>query len=160
MPRSRLSLASLLVAGCLIAGCSSVPRASDAERGAAIARAAARVVGTPYHFGGADAQGFDCSGLIAYAYEHEGLEVPRTAEEQRRAAHPVSFDDLLPGDVVFFRTKFHFNRHHADHVGIYSGDGRFIHAPRSGVAVSYANLNEGYYKKHFVSAGRFGETRR
>ena len=151
--RLRPVLAFMLVAVCLIAGCSSVPRAP--EHGAQIARAAAQVVGTPYHFGGADAQGFDCSGLVVYAYERGGVEVPRTAEEQRHAARPVSFDDLLPGDVVFFRTRFHFNRHHADHVGIYAGHGRFIHAPGSGSKVAYANLMDGYYRKHFVSGGRF-----
>jgi murein DD-endopeptidase len=151
----------LLLVACVAAGCSTVPRVPDRdnERGAGIALAAAELVGAPYHFGGADVQGFDCSGLVVYVHGRAGLEVPRTAEEQRRAAHPVSLDDALPGDVVFFRTRFHLNGHHVDHVGIYAGKGRFIHAPRSGATVSYASLSEGYYQKHFVSAGRFwGET--
>ncbi len=143
------------------AGCSSVPRVPDGGEngGAGIALAAAQLVGTPYHFGGADTQGFDCSGLVVYAHERAGLEVPRTAEEQRHAAHPVPLDAVLPGDVVFFRTRFHFNGHHIDHVGIYAGKGRFIHAPRSGATVSYASLDEGYYRKHLVSAGRFWGSR-
>jgi murein DD-endopeptidase len=136
-----------------IASCSTTPRVPD-QRGTAIALAAAQLVGTPYQFGGADLEGFDCSGLVTYVHQRAGLEVPRSANEQRRAAHPVPLDDVLPGDVVFFRTGFHIRRR-VDHVGIYTGDGRFIHAPRSGGTVSYASLTEGYYRKHFVSAGRF-----
>jgi len=148
--------AFMLLVVCVTTGCSSVPRGPERDdRGAAIALSAAELVGTPYHFGGADAQGFDCSGLVVYVHERAGLEVPRTADEQRRAAHPVPLDAILPGDLVFFRTRFHVTGHHVDHVGIYAGKGRFIHAPRSGATVSYGNLNDGYYRKHLVSAGRF-----
>ena len=143
----------LLLAIFAIASCSTTPRVPD-QRGTAIAFAAVQLVGTPYQFGGADVEGFDCSGLVAYVHQRAGLEVPRSANEQRRAAHPVPLDTLQPGDVVFFRTGFHLSRR-IDHVGIYTGAGRFIHAPRSGGTVSYANLAEGYYRKHFVSAGRF-----
>ena len=151
----------LLLVISVTAGCSSVPRAPDRgdEGGAAIALAAAELVGTPYHFGGADTQGFDCSGLVVYVHERAGLEVPRTADEQRRAAHPVPLDAVLPGDVVFFRTRFHVNGRRVDHVGIYAGKGRFIHAPRSGATVSYASMDDGYYRKHLVSAGRFWDSR-
>ena len=141
----------------LVVGCSSTPRTADHgdDRGVAIARAAAELVGTPYHFGGADAGGFDCSGLVVYVHERAGLKVPRTAAEQREAAHPVPLDAVLPGDAVFFRTGFHIIGRGVNHVGIYAGNGRFIHAPRSGGTVTYASLTEGYYRKHFVSAGRF-----
>jgi murein DD-endopeptidase len=137
----------------LLAACSSVPRESEpsGDGGAPVARNAALLVGTPYHFGGADLQGFDCSGLAVYVYERVGVEIPRTAEAQQRAARPVSLDALSPGDLVFFR----IGARHVNHVGIYAGDGRFIHAPRSGGKVSYGNLSDGYYHKHFVSAGRF-----
>jgi cell wall-associated NlpC family hydrolase len=115
----------LLLLVCVLAGCSSVAPAPDRgdRSGAPIAFAATRLVGTPYHFGEADAQGFDCSGLVFFVHEHAGLAVPRTADEQRRAANPVPLDALLPGDVVFFRTRFHINAHHVDHVGIYIGRG-------------------------------------
>src|SRR5579872_7232870 len=140
----------------LMAGCSSLPAPERSDtRGAVIARTATQLVGTPYHFGGADAQGFDCSGLVVYVHERAGLEVPRTAAEQRRAAQPVPLDAALPGDVVFFHTGSRIGGHRVNHVGIYAGGGRFIHAPRSGGTVSYANLNEGYYRKHLVSVGRF-----
>ena len=157
----RLAGTFLLLVTWLIASCSGVPRASEhnEERGLAIARSATQLVGTPYHFGGADARGFDCSGLVAYVHERAGLDVPRTADEQRRAAHPVPLEAVLPGDVVFFRTGLHRYRRGVNHVGIYAGDGRFIHAPRSGGTVTYASLREGYYRKHFVSAGRLWDAR-
>lgn len=116
-----------------------------------MARAALQLVGVPYHFGGADLQGFDCSGLAVYVYERTGVEIPRTAREQQAVARPVAVEALSPGDLVFFR----IHSRHVNHVGIYTGDGRFIHAPRSGETVSYGILATGYYHKHFVAAGRF-----
>jgi cell wall-associated NlpC family hydrolase len=119
--------------------------------GDAIVRVAAAMIGTPYKFGGDDPQrGFDCSGLVFYSFDRLGLEVPRTAEEQREAARRIERDELTPGDLVFFRTS----AHRVDHVGIYAGAGRFIHAPRSGHVVSYAYLDDPYYREHYVSAGR------
>lgn len=137
-----------------LAACSSVPHQSYEEPGdggAAVARAAAQLVGTPYHFGGADLKGFDCSGLASFAYEEAGVEIPRTAEAQRRAARAVPLDALSPGDLVFFR----IHSRHVNHVGIYAGGGRFIHAPRSGERVSYGSLGDAYYHKHYAGAGRF-----
>ncbi len=143
----------VLLAVLLCTACSSVPRTSElaGDGGIVIARTAAQLIGVPYHFGGADLHGFDCSGLAVYAYERVGLEIPRTAEVQRRAARAVSLDALSPGDLVFFR----IGSRHVNHVGIYAGEGRFIHAPRSGEVVAYGDLREGYYRKHFVGAGRF-----
>ena len=137
----------------LFVACSSVPRESElpGDAGSPIARSAAQLIGVPYHFGGADLQGFDCSGLAVYVYESAGVEIPRTAREQQRAARPVALDSLSPGDLVFFRIR----SRHVNHVGIYVGGDRFIHAPRSGGTVSYGNISAGYYHKHFVGAGRF-----
>jgi cell wall-associated NlpC family hydrolase len=138
----------------LLTACSSVPRESEepsSDGGISVARAATQLIGAPYHFGGADLQGFDCSGLAVYAYERAGVEIPRTAREQQLAARPVMLEALSPGDLVFFR----IHSLHVNHVGIYTGGGRFIHAPRSGETVSYGNLTTGYYHKHFVGAGRF-----
>jgi len=152
------------LAGC----CSSVPRQPSsptqdretvgesvgdwrpAEEGAQLVRVAAALIGTPYKFGGDDPRGFDCSGLVFYSFDRLGIEVPRTAADQRRAARSVDLESLSPGDLVFFRTS----ARRVDHVGIYAGDGRFIHAPRSGAVVSYAYLDDPYYRTHFVSAGR------
>jgi cell wall-associated NlpC family hydrolase len=119
--------------------------------GAAIAAAAVAMIGTPYRFGGADGAGFDCSGLALYVHERQGLSIPRTAAEQQRAAQPVSLSRLAPGDLVFFSI-----RHGIDHVGVYAGHGRFVHAPRAGTAVTYGELSGGgFYARHLKSAGRF-----
>jgi cell wall-associated NlpC family hydrolase len=140
----------------VLASCSSLrapaPRFESAAPGAsaAIVQAAAALVGTPYHFGGADAAGFDCSGLALYVHERAGISIPRTAAAQEKAARLVPMSQLAPGDLVFFHMH-----HGIDHVGIYAGDGRFIHAPHAGLKVSYAELRSGYYARHLVSIGRF-----
>jgi cell wall-associated NlpC family hydrolase len=126
-------------------------RLRDAGSGAALVQVAASLVGTRYQFGGADQAGFDCSGLAFYVHERIGIAIPRTAAEQQRAARPVTLAQLAPGDLVFFSS----HAYRVDHVGIYAGFGRFIHAPHEGVPVSYADLAGGYYAHHFVSAGRF-----
>lgn len=151
-PRARAA-GALLMATAALAGCASrsPSRAPPPDTGARIAALAVALVGTPYHFGGADAAGFDCSGLALYVHERVGLTIPRTAREQRRAAHPVPVERLAPGDLVFF----HIHSRRVDHVGIYAGSGRFIHAPRAGVAVAYGDLADGYYRSRLVSAGRF-----
>jgi murein DD-endopeptidase len=150
--------AALNVAATLLLGaCASVPpppAPAPAPAGEAIAIAAAALVGTPYHFGGADAAGFDCSGLALYVHEQAGLSIPRTAAAQQRAAREVALAQIAPGDLVFFKIRSRA----VNHVGIYAGSGRFIHAPRAGQAVSYADLRHGFYAQHLVSAGRFWET--
>jgi cell wall-associated NlpC family hydrolase len=140
-------------AALLLGGCATLraPAAANAPSGAAIVAVANTLVGTRYQFGGADAAGFDCSGLSLYAYERVGIAIPRTAAAQQRAARAVPAAQLAPGDLVFF----HIRARAVDHVGIYSGGGRFIHAPRAGHAVEYADLYRGFYARRFVSAGRF-----
>lgn len=149
--RWRTALA-LALAG-LLAACATVPRTRgiEAAPGRAIAAVAASFIGTPYRFGGSDGRGFDCSGLAVYAYEQVGISIPRSAAEQHRAARRVSLRDLLPGDLLFFR----IGSRQVDHVAIYVGGGRFVHAPRSGALVSYGSLKQGFYRRHLVSAGRF-----
>jgi cell wall-associated NlpC family hydrolase len=155
MPRARGGRAAcaLACAALALAGCAGHPRRSTPppDTGAAISALAVSLVGAPYHFGGADAAGFDCSGLALYVHERFGLTIPRTAREQQRAARPVPLAELAPGDLVFF----HVHKRRVDHVGIYTGAGRFVHAPRAGGAVAYGDLSEGYYRARFVSAGRF-----
>ena len=136
------------------AGCRSAPAtapASGVQTGERIAEIAASFIGARYQFGGADAAGFDCSGLARYVHERAGLAIPRTAAEQQRAAHPVPLAALSPGDLVFF----HLKRRGIDHVGVYAGGGRFVHARRAGQAVAYGDLSGGFYARHLVSAGRF-----
>jgi len=121
------------------------------DAGTRIAALAAGLVGTPYHFGGADVGGFDCSGLALYVHEQAGFLIPRTAAAQQGAARAVPLKKLAPGDLVFFR----IHSASIDHVGIYTGAGRFVHAPHAGQAVTYGELKRGFYAQHLVSAGRF-----
>ena len=154
-------LVVLLLAGCATAPAPAPPALpvppprppppAAADSGAQIAAIARSLVGAPYHFGGADQGGFDCSGLALYVHERVGLTIPRTAAAQQRAALAVPLAQLAPGDLVFFR----IHSRSVDHVGIYSGEGRFIHAPRAGLAVASADLSRGFYAQHFAAAGRF-----
>lgn len=118
--------------------------------GLVIVRTAESAIGAPYRYGGATPQGFDCSGLTQFAYRSAGISIPRTAAAQQQAAARVQLDALQPGDLVFFAT----GRNAADHVGVYSGQGRFVHAPSSGRAVSFGYLADPWYAAHFAGAGR------
>ena len=130
----------------------AAPAEVESTAGEKVVSIAAGMIGTPYRYGGESPKaGFDCSGLVFYSFERMGRKVPRTAADQRKAAERVDRSDLEPGDLVFFRSS----KGRVDHVGIYAGEGRFIHAPNSGSVVSYAYLDDPYYRTHFVSAGRF-----
>jgi len=118
--------------------------------GEEVALRAIALVGKPYHYGGADLHGFDCSGLVVYIYRELGIELPRSAVEQQRYVTKISRDELQPGDLVFFR----INRKRISHVGIYVGDNRFVHAPQSGKQVVIRNLDDDYYARHWASSGR------
>jgi len=111
------------------------------------AQMAMALVGAPYRFGGATPEGFDCSGLVWYVYQSVGIAMPRTAAEQRAATRPVAMDQLQPGDLVFFQTP-------ADHVGIYVGDGNFVHAPSTGKTVERVRLQSPFFLLGFAGAGR------
>lgn len=113
--------------------------------------AASRVAGAPYRYGGHTPLGFDCSGLVFYAYNQAGIAVPRTTDAQLRSARNVPLDELRPGDVLFFE----LSGSKVSHVGIYTGGGSFIHAPSSGKKVSYSSLESEYWRYHLISAGRF-----
>lgn len=112
---------------------------------------ATRQLGVPYRFGGTDRRGFDCSGLVHYVHRRVGLSVPRTAAAQHRYAQRIPLGSLRAGDLVFFR----INGGKGDHVGIYEGGGRFIHAPSGGKEVSRANLSNPYWQRHLAGAGTY-----
>ncbi len=109
-------------------------------------------IGVDYKYGGAShATGFDCSGLVAHVFrEGYGVVLPRNTFGQSQAGRPVGPDELLPGDLVFYNT---LNRPFS-HVGIYLGDGRFIHAPRTGAAVRIEALNNAYWSRRWNGARR------
>lgn len=118
--------------------------------GEEVALRAIAMVGKPYRYGGADLHGFDCSGLVLYVYRELGIELPRSAAEQHQMVKKVDREELQPGDLLFFR----INRKRISHVGIYVGDNRFVHAPQSGKQVIIRSLDDEYYLKHWVGAGR------
>lgn len=120
-------------------------------RGGRIVEVASQLIGTPYRWGGDSPDGFDCSGLVVYAFREGGaIQVPRTSHEQFLAADRVPIAAALPGDLVFFGRGGRVS-----HVGIYLGDERFIHAPESGQSVKISSMAEGWYRARFAGAGRF-----
>ncbi len=109
-------------------------------------------LGVPYKRGGnSEATGFDCSGFVKATYEKTiGLILPRKASQQAAATEQIEKADLQPGDLVFFNTM----RRAFSHVGIYIGDGKFIHAPKPGAKVRVDNLGQSYWSRHFDGARR------
>lgn len=111
---------------------------------------AARFLGIPYRWGGTTAaNGFDCSGLTLTVYRLNGLKLPRSASAQMQAGKPVAKTALKAGDLVFFDTM---GRGTISHVGMYTGAGQFIHAPRRGKAVEYASLGNSYFRRTWRGA--------
>jgi cell wall-associated NlpC family hydrolase len=121
-----------------------------ASLGSEIAIRAISLLGAPYKFGGHGPKAFDCSGLVSFIHDEIGIVVPRTAAEQYRAATPVALDELEPGDLLFFKTR----GAGISHVAIYAGSNRFVHAPQTGQAIELRTLEDGYYKRRLVGAGR------
>ena len=109
-------------------------------------------LGVPYRRGGNSAEtGFDCSGFVRAMYEKTaGLLLPRRADQQAAFAEKIDKKDLQPGDLVFFNTM----RRAFSHVGIYVGDGKFIHSPRSGSEVRVDDMQQSYWKRRFDGARR------
>ena len=118
-----------------------------------IARTAGRFIGTPYRWGGESIRkGFDCSGLTMTVYRLNGLELPRNSRSQFRAGKPVPGSALKTGDLVFFSTN---GRRRVSHVGIYCGEGKFIHAPGRGKRIRISSLANGYFKRRFIGGRRY-----
>ena len=109
-------------------------------------------LGVPYRRGGNDAEsGFDCSGFVKAMYEKTvGLVLPRRAEQQAAATSKIDKDDLQPGDLVFFNTM----RRAFSHVGIYIGEGKFIHSPKPGAQVRVEDMGQRYWQRRFDGARR------
>jgi cell wall-associated NlpC family hydrolase len=109
-------------------------------------------LGVPYLRGGSSAEtGFDCSGFVKSIFEQTvGLVLPRSAAQQAAATQTIDRDELRPGDLVFFNTM----RHAFSHVGIYVGNGKFIHSPKPGAEVRVEDMGGAYWTKRFDGARR------
>jgi cell wall-associated NlpC family hydrolase len=121
------------------------------NRGEALVDVAMRLRGAPYRYGGATLDGFDCSGLVFYAHRQLGLTIPRTSRDQAEQSSPVRAAKLRRGDLVFFK----IGSRRVNHVGIYIGNRRFVHAPGAGKPVTINSLDDEFYVNRFSSAGRF-----
>lgn len=145
-----LSFLSLM----LIISCSPQTRKAYYEgRGdrGKIIETARKQAGVRYKYGGSTPDGFDCSGLMLYSYSKGGIKLPRTADAQYSSGRRVLKNDLKPGDLVFFKIKG--NR--ISHVGMYLGEDKFIHAPRTGKGVAYASIEKPYWKKRFAGGSSY-----
>lgn len=129
-------------------GQTMAPQASG--RVQAVLQKALALLGTPYRWGGTSPDGgFDCSGMVGYVFRSAlGIELPRVSRDMARSGEKVDRKSLVPGDLVFFGRKGR-----VDHVGIYLGDNRFVHAPRTGRDVTVSEL-DGYWGRKFIAARR------
>lgn len=128
-----------------------IPEAERPEATTDVVRTAYAYRGTPYRYGGAGRGGFDCSGFTSYLYAKKGVSLPHTARGQFQMGHKVDRGGMKPGDLVFFHTV----TSGISHVGVYAGNGKFVHASsrRSG-GVRVDSLDSGYYKHAFRGARR------
>jgi cell wall-associated NlpC family hydrolase len=160
MSKDAPRLLGIMAVALLAAGCAGTPSraperidtggAASGEIRRSITELALSMVGVNYRYGGAHPdEGFDCSGLVYYSYASNGITVPRTSRSQHEAAREITLEEALAGDLLFFRDQAKLS-----HVGIYLGDGRFVHAPSSGKTVSVASVDAPYYQRNLVAVGR------
>lgn len=130
----------------------SYVRQSLSSRASELVVNAMGFLGVPYRRGGNNAEtGFDCSGFVRAMYEQTvGLVLPRRADQQAAATQTIDKQELQPGDLVFFNTM----RHAFSHVGIYVGDGKFIHSPRTGSQIRVEDMRDSYWQRRFDGARR------
>lgn len=161
-PDRRIRSTAFVIIGALcLAGCAaptlvesgpaevSAAKRMPATMGERAVGIALQQVGSAYRYGGASPTGFDCSGLVQYAYRVAGKTVPRTTGQLWNAAGAVEYGDLQAGDLLFFRFDGKMS-----HVGIYVGGEQFVHAPSTGKSVAVESLNAEYYRQALIRAGR------
>ncbi|MEW8301318.1 MAG: C40 family peptidase [Candidatus Thiodiazotropha sp.] len=155
---------SILVFAALFSGCSTVSKSSaydagntravmqpvKARTGHPAVAIAENLKGRPYLYGGVTPAGFDCSGLVHYAYLKAGVSIPRTTRDQYRISQRLPMERAKPGDLLFFR----IDSRKLSHVGLYTGDDRFIHASTKQNRVAVASLNDLYWRKRLIGVGR------
>ena len=118
---------------------------------------AMRFLGVPYRSGQSSPSGFDCSGFMQYIFRKAfAVNLPRTSAEQANVGVAVNRSQLQPGDMVFFRTA----GSRISHVGMYIGNDRFIHAPRTGRDIEITSMNGNYWKSRYITARRVDRSSR
>ena len=132
-------------------GTTAVAVSSNSSMGSQIVSYAKQFLGVPYVYGGNGPSSFDCSGFTSYVYRHFGYTLNRTASTQLSNGVAVSKSELQPGDLVFFRYNTSYP---ASHVGIYIGNGQFIHASTNKYKVQIDQLMTGHYASVYVAARR------
>ena len=132
----------------------STTEVSSSPLGTKIVDKAKQYLGVPYKWGGTSPSGFDCSGFVYYVLRSLGVNASRTLVTMYKQGKEVSKSKLEPGDIVFFQNTY---KSGVSHVGIYVGNGQFIHAPSSGKVVSFADLHSDYYTSHYYGAVRFSK---
>ncbi|HBG06700.1 MAG: peptidoglycan-binding protein [Geobacteraceae bacterium GWC2_58_44] len=127
-------------------------RRDKSDMGIIAARTAERFVGIPYRWGGDTVvDGMDCSGFVRAVYNLCGVNIPRTSREQYRVGDVVGKEELKDGDLVFFGPS----PDEINHVGIFVGNGRFVHAPRRGDDIKVTEIDDAYFLKRFIGAKRY-----
>lgn len=116
-------------------------------------REAMKYVGTPYVFGGGRPGGFDCSGIVQYAFGRAGVQMPRTAQQQWDVTQRLTPQDARPGDLIFFQGTYSAGTY-ITHVGIYLGNGKMLNAPAEGKTLDVYDINSPYWSNHFAGFGR------
>jgi murein DD-endopeptidase len=109
-------------------------------------------IGVPYHYGGSSPEGFDCSGLVQFSYAQAGVMLPHQTGELIKAGPKISYADAQPGDLLFF--SFRDRKRPSQHVGIYLGDNKMVHAPVTGGRVQIVNADDSQWTSRFVGAVR------
>ncbi len=145
----------------LLSACGSAPQRSAPQASIAddkmndVVMYAISLADTPYRYGGATPQnGFDCSGYVGHVFRHTlGVALPRTSVEISRVGDPLDTDQLRPGDLVFYNTQ----RSAYSHVGIFIGEGKFVHAPKSGRRIRTEKMSEKYWVSRYNGARRIRE---
>lgn len=146
-----LRLIALLAVASLAACAGPGSRESQAAR-KLVADTAVAQIGVPYRYGGNDPSGFDCSGLVQYAYGEAGVVLPRGTSELLKVGKRVSYSDVRVGDLLFY--KFSDRKRPSMHVAIYLGDDWMVHAPSSGKEVVKTRADEKPWPKRYVAAIR------
>ena len=129
----------------------STAKPSGSVTGSQIVATAKKYLGVPYVYGGTSPSGFDCSGLVYYVLKSHGITVSRSSAAMYKCGTPIKKSELQPGDLVFFQNTYTAG---ISHVGIYVGNGQFIHSPNRGKSVCFADLNSDYYTEHYYGSIR------